>query len=119
MINNGAAFCIANLIAKAAAIDRTARSSVQSWAKEVMTISYTQYCPVDTGTLRNSSRVDIQKNSLSEFFVRMSYNTDYAVFVHELPYKHKKGQWKFLSEPVNNMSDLLLQKLQSSCGAVI
>lgn len=117
----GAAVCVANLIAKTTAVGITSRSVVLSWAKEVMTISYMQYVPVDTGALRNSGKVEVSKSSITEFYVRMSYGEglDYAIYVHEIPRHHNHGQYKFLSAPFNLMSSRLMSDLQSKCGAVL
>jgi len=117
----GAAVCVANLIAKTAAVNLTARNTIKDFARDVKTTSQNQYCPVDKGNLKKSAKDEVIKNSLTEFFVRISYGEglDYAIYVHEIPRNHPIGQYKFLSTPFNLMSYRLMTDLQSRCGALL
>jgi hypothetical protein len=63
---------------------------LMKWAQEVMEKSKSE-CPVLTGQLRDSARVDETKDG-----VVLSYNTDYAVKQHETNPTHPK----FLENPV-------------------
>lgn len=55
--------------------------------------------PVDTGLLRNSARTR-QKGSSFNTEVLVSFNTAYAVFVHEIDMPHKIGEAFFLEAAV-------------------
>ena len=59
--------------------------------------------PVDTGALKNSARTRLVRAATkgSEQYAEVSYNTAYAVRVHEDPVaKHKKGKtYKYLEIP--------------------
>jgi len=67
--------------------------------------------PVELGNLRRSGYVAAPKIKGKEVVVDVGYNTDYAVYVHEIPpppQKSPKGrsathipptQWKYLSDP--------------------
>lgn len=63
-----------------------AKHACTEYCEETMKISQDQYCPFDTGDLKNSGKVEITKDSLTEFEVTLSYgggDVDYAVYVHE------------------------------------
>jgi len=110
----GTALCIANLAITKKRMEGAGRKGVQEWAKKVMDVSTTVYCPVDKGLLKSTGKTKIHKNTLTEFHVRLSYSTPYAVYVHEIPtYYHPHGQWKFLSTPFNKMSPLLIKMLET------
>ena len=49
--------------------------------------------PVDTGFLKSTGYV----KQLSDGF-EVGYDADYAIYVHEMPYKHEVGQSKFLED---------------------
>jgi len=108
-----AATCIANLVMTANRIDRDARAAAKETADEVMQESKEKHCPVDTGELKESGKVEIVKNTLTEFHARLSYSTPYAVYVHEIPYHHTHGSWKYLSIPFNKASSTFLQRIAS------
>jgi hypothetical protein len=65
-------------------------------------------CPVDTGRLRKSARIGQNgKGMRTEVFV--SYNTEYAVYVHErLDVFHRVGQAKFLETVLKNQKREIL-----------
>ncbi|NLX46600.1 MAG: HK97 gp10 family phage protein [Euryarchaeota archaeon] len=52
----------------------------EAW--RVMGISIKQ-APIDTGRLRASARVDLPVREGNAISIRLSYNTDYAKYVHE------------------------------------
>lgn len=87
-------------------------------ALAIMRDSQTNYCPVDTGNLKNSGHVEFPKIDGTNVSVRMGYGgaaAPYAAIVHENPragktggvspsgrkYKHwaRVGQWKYLERP--------------------
>ena len=109
----GSAMCLANLKLTQHKFEKFGRQGLTNWANEVMTISRSQYCPVDKGRLRASAQVKIQKNTLTEFVVRLSYSTPYAIYVHEIPAHHPHGSMKYLSTPFNLRSYLLKKTLES------
>lgn len=58
--------------------------------------------PVDTGVLRATGAVQKPERSGRRISVRLTYGTEYAVFVHEdLDAFHKIGQAKFLESVLN------------------
>jgi hypothetical protein len=78
------------------------RKALYQWGRETMNISRKQ-CPINTGRLRASRRVSIpRKDTSGSFFIDLSYNTDYAVRVHEnLEAYHKPPtKAKYLEDPV-------------------
>lgn len=63
--------------------------------------------PIDTGRLRASARVEVPERSGNTVSVALSYNTDYAVYVHErndggqpVPYKAPGTRSLFLKDPI-------------------
>ena len=95
-----AAECIANIELYVEKMNMSAKAAVADFAAEVMLVSTENYCPVDTGTLKDSANVEETTNTETEYEVTLSYNTDYAVYVHEISrYYHDNPPsacWKFL-----------------------
>lgn len=65
--------------------------------------------PIDTGRLRASGRVDLPEREGRQISVRLSYNTDYAKYVHErnvngmpVNYKAPGTQSLFLINPLKD-----------------
>lgn len=59
-------------------------------------------CPVDTGRLRKSGIITkLDEQDLITWTVRFGdlFGVDYAVIVHEIPFEHILGQWKYLETP--------------------
>lgn len=106
-----AALCIANLKFVTSRIDKQMRSAVKECADDVMNESKTVWCPVDTGAMKASGDVQITKDTSTEFTVTLTYgkNLNYPVYVHEIPYHHNHGSWKFLSTPVNRSLPKLIK----------
>lgn len=115
----GLAQCLANLKVTENKFEKFGRKGLVDWANKTMTISRSQYCPVDTGRLRASAEVKIKKNTLTEFHVRLSYSTPYAIYVHEIPMNHPWGSMKYLSTPFNLQSFYLLKKLETEMRAAV
>ena len=109
----GSAQCIANLKIIQSRLESTSRKTVKNWVIETYGKSK-EMCPVKTGKLRRSEYFKIQKNTLTEFFMRIGYTTVYALKQHETPwYHHPVGQWKFLSTPFNRRTPKLLTDLEA------
>ena len=115
----GAAKCLANLALTKIKFEKLGRQGLLDWCNEVMRESQSKYCPYLTGNLSRSGRVQVMKNSLTEFFVRLSYIANYAIYVHETPMAHDHGSMKFLSTPFNLMSFRLMQKLESAMAGAV
>jgi hypothetical protein len=115
----GIGICLANLELKKQKFVSAGRKGLVEWANKTMTISRSQYCPLDTGLLRSTAQVTIIRNTLTEFFVRLSYATPYAVYVHEIPANHPWGSMKYLSTPFNLQSVYLLRKLESELRSAL
>jgi len=105
--------CLANLALTQRHFEKLGRQGILDWCNEVMRESQSKYCPVDKGALRRSGRVQIMKNTLTEFHVRLAYTMNYAGYVHEIPMRHNVGSMKYLSTPFNLMSFYLVKKLEA------
>jgi hypothetical protein len=65
-------------------------------------------CPKDTGALRASAWVDAGASGAGYLMGSVGYDTDYAVYVHEVFANHKPPtQWKFLEQPFNENAGLV------------
>ena len=74
--------------------------AVRSQASETLSKAK-RLTPVDTGFLRSTGRVSLTEVNERTVEAELSFNTDYAIFVHEiLENKHPVGQAKFLEAPV-------------------
>ncbi len=112
---SSAALCIANIRMIADTMDQQARAAAKEWADEVMETSKEKHCPVDTGDMKNSGEVEITKNTGTECHITLTYGKglDYPIYVHEIPYHHVHGSWKFLSIPFNRATPQLIEKIAS------
>lgn len=66
---------------------------------EIFLISTETYCPVDTGELKDSAKDELIADTSTEHTREISYDTEYAKIVHEVPYNHSNppmAQWKYL-----------------------
>jgi hypothetical protein len=117
MIMPGALKCIANLAIEKKKMETIGTAALIKWCYEVLRVSQMDYCPVDTGTLRRSGRVQILKSTMSETKIRISYTAEYALEVHELNRPHNVGSMKYLSTPFNLMSYRLMKQLEADMGA--
>lgn len=75
--------------------------------------------PIDTGRLRASARVDLPERSGSDVSVRLSYNTDYAKYVHDktagghpVNYRAPGTQSMFLSGPLEENITEMTERIQ-------
>ena len=97
-----AAECVANIELYVEKMNMSAKQAVTDFANEVMLVSTENYCPVDTGTLKDSASVEETQNTETEYEVTLSYNTDYAINVHEISTYHHNNPptacWKFLEK---------------------
>jgi hypothetical protein len=67
-------------------------------------------CPIDTGALRASAWVDARVVAGGRIVGAVGYDTDYAVFVHEVPASHASPtQWKFLEQPFSENVGLVAE----------
>jgi hypothetical protein len=115
----GAAQCIVNLYRTKERLEDGARKAVKDWATDTLNASK-KITPIDTGHMVSTGIWVIIKNTLTEFFVRISYNTPYAMKQHETPwYHHPIGQWKFLSTPFNQRSPLLIKMVEAAWRNVL
>lgn len=95
-----------------------AQNGMIATAKTIMISSQRDYVPVDTGTLRKSARMDYTVAG-KNFSVWVSYNTDYAIYVHEIPYNHTKGSWKFLELPFTKYIPTIAKNIRKELKAVL
>ena len=109
----GSAACLAKLALTQAHFEKLGRQGIKNWSNEVLRESQMKYCPVDTGALRRSGRAFVMKNTMTEFYMRISYVMNYAAAVHEIPMNHNVGSMKYLATPFNLMSYRLLKKLEA------
>lgn len=114
----GAALCVANLKSIQTRIEDVAKKAVAKWGTDTINISKDTYCPVDTGLLKGTGDSRVFKDTSTEFFVRLSYSTPYAPYVHEIPAHHPIGQWKFLTTPFNQRSFMLKVVVENAMRSV-
>jgi hypothetical protein len=88
--------------------------------KEVATTIYedskTNYVPIDTGALKNSAKME-EKSGASKYTIKISYNTTYAIYVHEIVYYyHAHGSWKYLETPftihTSKLEEIISEKIR-------
>lgn len=108
----GADLCVAKLMIIQARMGSEGKKVLLNWGNNVLGKSQA-LCPVKTGKLRRAGNVKTEKNTLTEFYIRIGYPTDYAAKVHEIQAYHAVGQWKFLSTPFNAMKNQLMSELES------
>jgi hypothetical protein len=73
---------------------------------EILQVSQEEYCPVNTGTLRSSGQVIVERNG-SDVTGTIGYGgaaESYAVIVHETNRNYKVGSWKYLEIPFREMA---------------
>ena len=75
--------------------------------------------PYDTGALKASGRTE-EKDSAKKLKITISYNTDYAIYVHEIArYFHPHGSYKYLENPFTKHSADLPRIIESSVRGII
>jgi hypothetical protein len=109
----GAAQCIENLYIIQQRLETASKKAVLKWGLDVQGKSL-ELCPVKFGYLRRSGYLKEEKNTLTEFYIRIGYTADYALKQHEMPFHHAVGQWKYLSTPFNQMSPKLISFLEEA-----
>lgn len=94
------------------ALHRGAAQGIAKWADEVLKASQDEV-PVSKwargGYLKSTGAVDMDERKLE---ATVSYDTDFAVWVHErMDVNHPVGKAKFLEDPLNNVGgDKILQE---------
>ena len=82
--------------------------AMESWAKDTMTDSKNNYCPIDTGEMVGTGNIQVERGP-NRVEAVLYYNTFYAPKVHEDPRPyHPIGQAGFLRIPFNNHAPKLL-----------
>lgn len=114
----GAAECIVKVFTLQKRLNDASKKAALKWSKDTMDLSKSRFCPKKTGHLASTGETKVEKNTLTEFYVRLSYSTPYANRQHETPwYHHPVGQWKYLSTPFNNRSSLFLKMIEDAWRA--
>lgn len=92
-------------------------AAAKAGLKEVATVIFEDardnYCPVATGKLRNSGKIEDSGQSAADYKVTISFNTDYALKQHEIPYNHTHGSWKYLETPFKSHSSKIQPTVQA------
>lgn len=88
---------------------------VAGQAQQVLTQSQA-LCPVDTGALRDSAYVTVQASG-STVTAQIGYSAPHALAVHERTWvRHKTGQAKFLTDPLDQAGPELKTALAAKIG---
>jgi len=107
----GGALAIAGFRSEVEKINNKVKKIVLDWVQETAQISQKNFCPELTGLLKSTYRIVVIENSPDKMVVEISVGNDgeapYAAYVHEIPYHHEHGQWKFLSTPFNQNTERL------------
>lgn len=110
-------YAIAGVEGAVDAIWEAACKSLDESSNEIFTISKETYCPVDKGDLKASAKDELVTDTGSEHTREISYDTDYAKIVHEVPYNHYNppmAQWKYLETPMRIKESDLVEKIKSA-----
>jgi hypothetical protein len=119
MIGVGAAACYQGVVGYSNLMWEAAKRATDDTSKEILMVSTQNFCPIDTGALRESAKDEVKKDSRTEYTRELSYNTDYAWWVHELPYRHAPPtQWKYLETPLNLYTNKFFSKVEYEVGGV-
>lgn len=73
-------------------------------------------CPVDTGDLKSSLYITIDRETLS---VKIGYKAPHASIQHEKHYKHIIGEWKYLEKPMDANSKIVFDIVSANIKAAI
>jgi hypothetical protein len=92
------------------------RESLKEVATTIYEDSKTNYVPIDTGALKNSAKME-EKSGVSNYTIKISYNTTYAIYVHEIVYYyHAHGSWKYLETPftihTSKLAKIIAEKIR-------
>jgi hypothetical protein len=89
------------------------KTGLRQTAKSIFDESQSQYVPVDTGALKASGKVE-EKEGSNKLTITISYDTPYALPVHEIArYRHPHGAYKYLETPFNSNVPKLVPNIQS------
>jgi hypothetical protein len=115
----GGALCVAGLSAIEHELTEAAKQACREWGDDVLEESGEHFVPFDTGLLKSTRMLIEIKNTLTEFYLRMSYGGPafYAAAVHERAVNHPHGTWKYLSTPFNNHSMQLMWDIGEAMAA--
>lgn len=97
---------------------KAGKEGLREVADTIYNDSRVNYVPIDTGELQNSARLDEMFRPKGLTIV-ISYNTDYAIYVHEIPYRHVHGSWKYLENPFNKHVREIRPAIQSRLGGAL
>lgn len=85
--------------------------------EEILQVSQEEYCPVDTGTLRSSGQVIIERTE-TDVTGTIGYGgaaESYALIVHETNRNYRGGKsWKYLEIPFREMIPDAFQDIADS-----
>jgi hypothetical protein len=122
MMAEGAEACYMAFVGYTNLMWEAAQKASDETSKEIIMVSSQNFCPVDTGALKESADDKVAKNSRTAYTHELSYETDYAWWVHELPYQHYNppmAQWKYLETPLYLYSEKFREKVASEVGGVL
>jgi len=89
------------------------KRALDEWMKETLLISSENFCPIDKGDLKESAEIEKATDTTLEYSLVASYNTPYAIYVHEiLTNYHPHGQAKFLEIPFTIQQSKLEEELK-------
>lgn len=133
----GSTFTVKNVQAVMRGLDRARylmREAVAMGLNEVgeeTILDSKAHTPVSPGggVLRNSGTV-MRYAQASDLRVWLTYGTEYAIYVHEIPpppkkspggrsARHKIGEWKFLENAVNRTARSLVQRVAQKARAIL
>ena len=80
-------------------IPRQVAQALNEVAEETKTVAQ-ERTPVEFGVLKASAKVD--HATAATLAATITYGTEYAIYVHEVPARHVVGQWKFLESAMND-----------------
>ena len=85
--------------------------------QEIFEESTETHCPVDKGVMKASAKNELISESNNEHTRELSYNTNYAIYVHErLNLYHSHGSAKFLEIPIDQNKDKIIENIKSAAG---
>lgn len=105
-----------------------AAQALNEVAEETMTASK-ELVPVQYGVLKGSGKVS-ETATPSSLKTQLTYGTEYAVYVHEIPppplkspkgrsATHRVGQWKYLETPVKRRQGTLAQDIANKMRGIL
>ena len=108
-----AAECMAGILLVRQHMWDQAKTITKEFSEDVMTLARDTYCPIDQGPLRDSASVDETLSTETEYEVTLSFNTYYAVYVHEISRYHHESptRWKYLETALTEKEKELQSRL--------